>query len=82
MNLQQQLDIIRQGFEQQAPPEALAIMHRVTEDLRKAGAADRALKAGQSAPPFELEDSRGSRVSLSGLLDRGPAVITFFRGIW
>jgi hypothetical protein len=82
MNLQQKLDIIRQGFEKEAPPEALAVMHRVTDDLRSAGAADRALKEGQRAPHFDLETSRGRRVSLRGLLGRGPVVITFFRGIW
>ena len=82
MNLQQRLDSIRKGFEKQAPPEAVAIMHRVTDDLRSSGIMDRALKEGQTAPSFELENSHGSRVSLSGLLGRGPVVLTFFRGIW
>ena len=82
MNLQQRLDTIRQGFEKQAPPEAVAIMHRVTDDLRNSGIMDRALKEGKAAPSFELENSNGSRVSLSGLLGRGPVVLTFFRGHW
>jgi hypothetical protein len=82
MNLQHRLDRIRQGFEKQAPPEAVAIMHRVTDDLRNSGIMDRALKEGKAAPSFELENSHGSRVSLSGLLGRGPVVLTFFRGHW
>ena len=82
MNLQQKLDKIRQGFEKQAPPEALAIMHRVTDDLRVSGITNRFLKKGQAAPSFELQDSQGHSVSLSGLRERGPVVLTFFRGSW
>jgi hypothetical protein len=82
MSLQQRLDRIRQGFEKQAPPETVALIHRVTDDLRHSGITDRALADGQAAPPFELENSHGSLVSLSGLLMDGPAVIMFFRGHW
>ena len=82
MNLQQRLDSIRQGFEKQAPPEAVAIMHRVTDDLRSSGIIDSVLKEGHKAPSFELKDSHGSLVSLSSLLVRGPVVLTFFRGDW
>ena len=32
--LQTRLDRIREGFEAQAPAEALAVMHRATDDLR------------------------------------------------
>ncbi len=82
MNLQQRLDRLREGFEKQAAPEAVALMHRVTDDLRNSGMTDRVLKEGQTAPPFELENSHGNLVSLGGLLQRGPVVITFFRGHW
>jgi cytochrome oxidase Cu insertion factor (SCO1/SenC/PrrC family) len=82
MGLQQRLDEIRQGFEKQAPPEALAVMHRVTDDLHKSGLVDRAPKEGQTAPTFELEDNNGRQVNLSSLLERGPLVLTFFRGHW
>lgn len=82
MNLQQRLDSIRLGFAKQAPPEAVALMNKVTDDLRNSGIMDRAIKEGQKAHPFELENSHGRRVSLRGLLGRGPVVLTFFRGHW
>ena len=82
MTLQERLDRIRTGFEKQVPPDALALMHRVTDDLRSSGILDRVPKEGEAAPTFELEDSRGGRVSLGGLLKKGPAVVTFFRGHW
>lgn len=82
MKLQQQLDNIRQAFEKQVPPEAVELIHRATDDLRNSGIIDRALKEGQAASSFELENSQGSRVSLNELLERGPVVLTFFRGHW
>ena len=82
MKLQQRLDKIRQGFESQAPPEALALMHRVTEDLRNSGSMENVLKVQQTAPSFELENSHGIPVKLSELLGRGPVVLAFFRGHW
>jgi hypothetical protein len=82
MGLQDQLDQIRQGFEKQAPPEALAVMHRATDDLRKSGIMNRISKAGESAPMFELNDSQGNPVSLSGLLEKGHLLMSFFRGSW
>jgi len=82
MSLQEWLDTVRQNFEKQAPPQAVALMHRATDDLRNSGITDRALKEGQTAPLFELENSHGSLVSLSGLLEHGPVVITYFRGNW
>lgn len=36
----------------------------------------------QQAPAFELPDHRGKMVSLAALLERGPAVVIFYRGHW
>ena len=37
---------------------------------------------GARAPDFELRNSRRERVRLYERLERGPAVVTFFRGAW
>jgi peroxiredoxin len=42
----------------------------------------RGRKIGELAPDFELPNQRGERVTLSGRLNRGPAVVCFFRGEW
>lgn len=34
------------------------------------------------APDFTLVDHRGEKVGLGPLLERGPAVIVFYRGFW
>ena len=80
--LQQRLDKIREGFEGQAPAEALTIMHRATADLAASGILDRMPKVGSPLPAFDLQDSDGERVRSADLLERGPLVATFYRGRW
>lgn len=41
-----------------------------------------ALRTGQGAPEFALPDACGNVVPLSSLFDRGPVVLTFYRGSW
>jgi peroxiredoxin len=64
------------------PGEIQAIHARVVEELKKSGAADRALQTGSKAPAFELSDHNGQVVGSSELLKKGPLVICFIRGRW
>ncbi|QXP58062.1 AhpC/TSA family protein [Cellulophaga sp. HaHa_2_95] len=41
-----------------------------------------ALKIGEKAPNFELPNPEGKIISLATLLDKGPVVVTFYRGSW
>ena len=41
-----------------------------------------ALKVGEKAPSFELPNAEGNLISLDVLLEKGPLVITFYRGDW
>ena len=80
--LQRRLDAIRSGFEAQAPAAALEVMHRATADLVASGQAERALAVGDSLPPFSLPDQDGALVTSDQLLDKGPLILSFFRGHW
>ena len=80
--LQDRLDAIRKGFEKEAPPEALEIMHRATRDLAAKIAEQPGLGLGDSAPPFQLPDQDGNVVDSAELLARGPLIVTLFRGHW
>ena len=82
MSLQQRLDRIREGFERQAPAAALSVMHRATDDLRTSGILDGVVGEGRQAPDFTLTDSRGESVQLHAQLQRGPTILSFFRGDW
>jgi peroxiredoxin len=62
-------------------PEFGAIFGRTISGLIASGQAERALKAGDLAPPFELPDEDGTLVSSTALLERGPLVLSFYRGV-
>ncbi len=57
-------------------------MHRATAELIASGVGSRALKAGDTAPPFVLNDANGNAVASSALLAQGPLVVSFYRGVW
>lgn len=85
--LPERLAAFRANFEAGGPPWNApawihAPMHRATDELIASGAAQRALKAGDMAPPFVLNDADGHAVSSAELLRAGPLVLTFYRGFW
>lgn len=82
MSLQDKLDAHRIQSEAKRPPHIMAAMHRATAELVASGQADRALKAGDRAPVFELPGPDGTPISSAGLMARGALVITFYRGVW
>ena len=82
MGLQDKLDEYKKSFLEKAPPEAVEVMQRATEDLKNSGILNKILKAGESAPEFSLPDENGNLVELKGLLAKGPVVISFYRGQW
>jgi hypothetical protein len=87
VSLQHRLDEFKRSFECGAPPyhaprEAIETMHRATVELERSGAADRALKDGDSAPSFTLFNQDHVQVDSRDLLREGPLVVSFFRGHW
>ena len=80
--LQARLDAIRKGFEKQAPPEVIEIMHRATRDLAEIVTREPGLGVGDAMPSFRLPDHDGNEVDSADLLSRGPLVVTLFRGHW
>ena len=87
MSLQEQLDTFKAAFEAGQPPynvprAVVETMHRATAELINSGAAQRALKAGDTMPAFTLDDAEGKPVSSADLLRQGPLVVTFYRGVW
>jgi hypothetical protein len=82
MSLQDTLDAYKAEFLKKVPADKVAIMHRATDDLRRSGILDRILKAGDKAPEFSLSNTRGEKVASADLLQRGPLVVTFYRGLW
>ncbi|GAA0795487.1 peroxiredoxin-like family protein [Cupriavidus gilardii] len=87
MSLQEKLDAFKADFRAgkppyNAPPEIHPIMERATAELIASGQAARAVKASDRAPEFRLRDQDGNAVSSAELLENGPLVVTFYRGVW
>jgi peroxiredoxin len=87
MSLQDRLDAFKADFRAgkppfNAPPEIHPIMERATAELIASGQAARAIQAGDRAPAFNLRDQDGNEVSSAALLEKGPLVVTFYRGAW
>lgn len=82
MFLQDELDAFKEQFKTMAPEGAFEAFGRSTQQLIDSGQAERSLKAGDTVPDFVLTDSDGNSVALQDLLTKGPAVLTFYRGVW
>ena len=82
MSLQEQLDTFKAQFKTQAPDGAFDAFARSTQELIDSGQAERAVKAGETAPDFTLTDQDGNAVTLKDLLAKGPLVLSFYRGVW
>lgn len=83
MTLQKKLDAYKAAAERsRIPKEALQIMHRATDDLKKSGILDRTIRRGEKMPAFELDNQDGKKVAYHDLLGEGPLVVSFFRGLW
>jgi peroxiredoxin len=87
MSLQAKLDDFKANFESggppfHVPPGVHEPMHRATSELIASGVALRALKVGDKAPAFQLDDADSNRVSSASFLENGPLVVTFYRGFW
>lgn len=82
MTLQESLDKLKVRIEGNLPSEIVEIMHQSTKELEDLGIGAGILKAGDKAPDFSLSNQDGQAISLKELLSKGPAVITFYRGVW
>ena len=82
MSLANALQEIKEGAKQRVPQETLELMATATNELRESGIMEQARNIGDKLPPFELVDSSGLLVSSKDLLQKGPLVMTFYRGDW
>ena len=80
--LQERLDRIKASFEKKVPAEAKAIIVSATNELRASGILSRIPTPGSPLTAFELPDTEGQPVRSAELLDRGPLILSFYRGLW
>src|SRR5690348_12296112 len=82
VSLKARLDACRRAFQASTLPSVVAALEGSVAELAQTGLVRQALKAGERAPLFRLRSDTGDFVALSEVLDRGPVVVTFFRGGW
>lgn len=82
MSLTSELAAFRAKFMDATPPEIRDAMSRADIELAASGIIERALKAGDVAPDFELPGVDGRVTRLSTQLRDGPVVVSFYRGGW
>jgi peroxiredoxin len=82
MTFPERLIKLKQKIESGLPAAAITIMHDATKALQETGIEEAILKVGEKAPEFSLPDQNGKLVSSQDLLQKGPLVLTFYRGVW
>lgn len=82
MSLKEKLQGAKQQMAEQLPGEILQKFAASLQALVDSGLAAKALKARDKAPLAVLKDPDGQDVDLRQLLDKGPLVLVFYRGLW
>ncbi|WP_435416853.1 peroxiredoxin-like family protein [Parerythrobacter aurantius] len=81
-SLASDLAAFRAEFMGKVPAEIRDAMERADAELLASGIVEKALKAGDKAPAFNLPNVTGEAVALRALLKSGPVVLSFYRGGW
>jgi peroxiredoxin len=64
------------------PEDLSALIEQGAGEISAFQIAENALKVGDRAPDFTLENYDGEERSLKQYLQDGPVVLTFYRGLW
>lgn len=81
MPLQDELDALTGKCYENTPPHIRRVRQEAIDELVSAGIAERAIHAGNLAPGFRLLDPDGRMISSHDLLNNGPVLIAFYRGM-
>lgn len=82
MSLQTKLAEFFTSFTQKVPEAIQAKMAAATESLLQSQITDNIIQVGEKLPYFELPNQNKEMINLTNLLDKGPLIITFYRGGW
>ena len=82
MGLTEQLNDLKQQLGQEIPSEILEEIGQFLQGLAQSGIEKTSCQAGDKMPSFALPDVKGQLVSSEIILEKGPMVLSFYRGIW
>jgi len=82
LSLSRQLEELTTKLNALVPAERLASIDQEIRSLKSSGISQGALKAGDTAPEFELYDGDGMLWRSQDLLRNGNLIVVFYRGRW
>lgn len=82
MSLKEKLRAAKAQMALQLPAQVSHVFAASLQGLIDKQLADKALTVNDKAPLAVLKDSDGQAVDLRQLLDAGPLVLVFYRGLW
>lgn len=82
MSLADRLEHAKREWRSRLTPELADALESLVKRLETSEVTAASLKAYDTLPDFELPDSEGQIVSSRELLERGPLVVSYFRGDW
>ena len=82
MSLKAQIDAFNVQKEANLPADVLALMNTTNEELIAQHIRNNALQVGDKIENFILPNHLGKNIELADLLNKGPVVVSFYRGAW
>lgn len=82
MSLGEQIQATIQVFRETLPTEVNGLIEQGAGEISALNIIENALKVGDKAPEFNLNNYDGAPRNLQGYLQDGPVVLTFYRGLW
>jgi peroxiredoxin len=80
-NLQKQYAAYIENFQKRVLTEKQDLMKKAIDELKQSNEA-KGLQVGDQAPLFTLPDALNNEVKLADVIEKGPVVLTFYRGGW
>lgn len=81
-SLQAELDDKKNNFNKKADDTTKKIYKEGFDAVKNSGVLETAKKVGDEAPNFSLKNAIGEPVDLKSYLNKGPVVLTWYRGGW
>lgn len=81
-SLQAELNQMISKFTREVPGEVQSVMRNALKEMAASGVAEECLRIGMRPLDFTLNNQHDKPVNLEQTLQRGPVVISFFRGMW
>ncbi len=82
MSLTEQLNDLKQQLGREIPSEILEEIGQFLQGLSQSGIEKTSCQVGDKIPSFALPGVKGQLVSSEAILEKGPMVLSFYRGIW